>query len=224
MISQNTPITRSSEQTYLTNKVIRNTFILLALSFFFSAATAYFAYISNAKPMGLIFMLVGMFGLSYLVNHLKDSAWGIAAIFAFTGFMGYMLGPILNFYLQAFSNGGQLIATAMGTTAIIFFSLSAYALVSKKDYNYMGGYIFVLSMVAFLGGIGAIVFNMPAMQLVISGLFALISSAYILFTMSRLVNGGETNYISATITLYISIFNLFISLLRILSVFAGNRN
>ena len=224
MYSQNTPITRTSEASALTNKVIRNTFILLALSFLFSAATAYFSLVTQAKPAGLLLTIVGMFGLSMLVHSLKNSAWGIAAIFAFTGFMGYILGPILGMYLSAYSNGAQLIATAMGTTGIIFVGLSAYALVTKKDYNYMGSYIFVIGLVAFIAGIGGIVFNIPMLNLAVSGVFALISSAYILFTMSNLINGGQTNYIEATISLYISIFNLFLSLLRILSFFAGNRN
>lgn len=224
MSIQNNPAVSSPAHISITNKVIRNTFLLLSLTFLFSAATAYYAFITNARPMGLLLMLVGMFGLSYLVNRLQDSAWGIAAIFAFTGFMGYMLGPIINMYIHAYSNGGQLVATAMGTTGIIFFALSGYALVSRKDYNYLGGFIFVLSIVAFLGGLAAILFNMPAVQLLVSGVFALVSSAYILFTMSRLVNGGETNYIAATITLYIAIFNLFLSLLRIFAAFSGNRN
>ena len=138
--------------------------------------------------------------------------------------MGYMLGPIINMYLHAYTNGAQLVGTAMGTTAVIFFALSGYALVSKKDYNYLGGFIFVMSLVAFLGGLGAIIFNIPALQLLISGVFALVSSAYILFTMSQLIHGGETNYIAATITLYVAIFNLFVSLLRIFAAFSGNRN
>lgn len=224
MYSQNTPISRTNDASALTNKVIRNTFILLALSFIFSAVTAYLSLVSQAKPVGIFLTVVGMFGLSMLVHKLKDSAWGIAAIFAFTGFMGYILGPILGLYLSTYSNGAQLIATAMGTTGIIFAGLSGYALVTKKDYNYMGSYIFVIGLVAFIAGIGGIVFNMPILNLVVSGVFALISAAYILFHMSNLINGGETNYIAATISLYIAIFNLFLSLLRILSVFAGNRN
>jgi modulator of FtsH protease len=215
---------KSYESVLATNRVLRNTYLLLSLTLLFSAGTSWFAIATNAKPVGIILMLVGFFGLQFLTISLRNSGWGVLAIFAFTGFLGYTLGPLLNFYIHAFSNGPQLVMTALGTTGLIFFGLSAYVLVSRKDFSYMGGFIAVAIMVAFILGIGAAVFNWPLMSLIVSGAFALLSSAYILYTTSQIMNGGETNYIMATISLYVAIFNLFVSLLRILSAFSGNRN
>jgi len=206
-----------------TNAVLRNTYFLLSLTLLFSAGTATFAMMTNAAPMNLFVLLAGMFGLSMLTNALRNSAWGLFAIFAFTGFMGYSLGPILNHYLAAFTNGAELIMTALGATGVIFLGLSSYVLTSRKNFNYMGGFLFAAIMIAFMAGLGAIIFQIPMLHLVISGAFALISSGLILFHTSAIIHGGERNYIMATISLYIALFNLFISLLRILSVFAGNR-
>ena len=170
-------------------------------------------------------LLAGMFGLYFLTVSLRNSAWGILAILAYTGFMGYTLGPILNFYIHSMVNGSQIVMTSLGATGVIFFALSAQAIISRKNYSYMGGLISVAILTAFMVGLGAMLFNMPMLQLVVSGAFAVISSAFILYTTSQIINGGERNYIMATISLYIAIFNLFVSLLRILSFFAGgNRN
>jgi modulator of FtsH protease len=207
-----------------THQVLRNTYFLLSLTLLFSAGTATFAMLINAAPVNLIVLLVGIFGLQFLTIKLRNSIWGLASIFAFTGFMGYTLGPILNFYLQAFSNGGQIIMTALGSTGLIFLGLSAYAMVSRKDFGYLGGFLFAAAMVAFMAGLGGIFFNMPILNLVVSGAFALIASGYILFTTSQIIHGGEKNYIMAAISLYVALFNLFVSLLRILAAFAGNRN
>ena len=224
MRPQNASVTKSYDSAIANNRVLRNTYFLLCLTLLFSAAMAGYGVISHAKPMGILVLLIGMFGLYFLTVALRNSAWGILAIFAYTGFMGYVLGPVLNYYIQTFSNGGQLIMTSFGATSIIFLGLSGYVLTTRKDFSYLGGFIAVAVMAAFLIGLGALFFNMPILQLIISGAFAVISSAFILYTTSQIINGGETNYIMATISLYIAIFNLFVSLLRILSFFSGNRN
>lgn len=203
------------------NQVLRNTYLLLSLTLLFSAGTAYAAIITSAPPVGLILLLVGMFGLYFLTVGLRNSKWGVLAIFLYTGFMGYTLGPILNMYIKGFTNGSEMIMTALGATGIIFLALSSYVLVSRKDFSYLGGFISVAVLIAFMAGIASIFFHMPMLNLLISGAFALISSAFILYTTSQIINGGERNFIMATISLYIAIFNLFVSLLRILSFFAG---
>lgn len=214
-------LTRRAESTIVVNRVLRNTYFLLSLTLLFSAATAAYATISQAPPIGFVGLLVGMFGLYFLTVWLRNSAWGLLAIFAYTGFLGYTLGPILNFYIHNFSNGTQIIMTALGATGFIFLGLSAYVLTTRKDFSYLGGFITVAVIAAFLMGLGALIFHMPALQLIISGVFAVISSAFILYTTSQIINDGERNYIMATISLYIAIFNLFVSLLRILSFFGG---
>ncbi len=218
---QNTTVTRPYESALAINKVLKNTYLLLSLTLLFSAATAGFAMSINAKPVNFFILLVVILGGPYLVMALRNSAWGLLALFAFTGILGYTLGPILNFYIHNFANGSQIVMSALGATGVIFLGLSGYALVSKKDFSYLGGFIAVGILAAFVVGIGAIVFNLPILQLIISGAFAVLSSAYILFTTSRIINGGERNYIVAAISLYIAIFNLFTSLLRILGFFAG---
>ncbi len=223
MQTQNTTLARGNESALATNRVLRNTYFLLSLTLLFSGASAAFAMMANAKSPGIVITLVGMFGLLFLTRKLRNSAWGLVSIFAFTGFMGYLLGPIINMYLHTYVNGAQLVMTALGGTGVIFLGLSAYAITTRKDFSYLGGFLFVAILVAFLGGIGAAIFNLPMLQLVVSGAFVLLSSALILFQTSLIINGGERNYIMATITLYIAIFNLFVSLLNILGAFSGNR-
>ena len=223
LFQQNSTTVRSRESILATNSVIRNTYLLLSLTLMFSAAIAALAMVTNASSPGLLITLAGMFGLSFLTQSLRNSPWGLVAIFAFTGFMGYILGPTLNMYLKTYLNGSQLIMSALGGTGVIFLGLSAYALTTRKDFSYLGGFLFIAAMVAFLASIGGLLFNLPLLQLVISAAFVLISSGYILFTTSQIVNGGERNYIMATIMLYVAIFNIFVSLLNILAAFGGNR-
>ena len=217
-------ISRSRESILATNKVLRNTYFLLSLTLLFSAGVAAYSMSINAPYPGIIVFLIGVFGLSMLTTYLRNSPWGLVSIFAFTGFLGYILGPILNMYIHNFTNGGQLVMTALGATGVIFLTLSGYVLTTRKDFSYLGGFVFAGIMVAFILGIGAAVFNMPMLSLVVSGAFALLSSGLILFQTSQIINGGERNYIMATITLFMALFNLFISLLNILSAFAGGRN
>jgi modulator of FtsH protease len=146
---------------------------------------------------------------------------GLVFVFALTGFMGLTLGPILNMYLNAFSNGHQLIMTALGGTGVIFLGLSGYALTTRKDFSFIGGFLMTGILVAFLAGLGAVLFSIPALSLAVSALFIPLMSGMILYQTSEIVHGGETNYILATITLYVSIYNLFLSLLQLLGVFGG---
>lgn len=216
-------ITRSSYQSAVsTHIVLRNTYFLLSLTLLFSALTAIIALKTAAPPLNVFIQIIGMFGLLFLTMYLRDSAWGLVSIFAFTGFMGYTLGPVLNMYLTEFTNGSQLIITALGATGIIFVALSGYVLTTKKDFSFMGGFLFVALLGGILVSVLGMLFQLPMMQIVLSGVFVLIFSGYILFNTSQILHGGETNYIMATISLYLDILNLFLSLLRILSYFAGN--
>ncbi|PWY55923.1 BAX inhibitor protein [Legionella qingyii] len=216
-----TILTRSHESALSSNKVLRNTYLLLSLTFLFSAGMAVLSLTSGARPMNPILMIVGVYGLMFLTQALRNSVWGLVSVFAFTGFLGYTLGPVLNFYISHFTNGPQIIATALGGTGIIFFALSGYALTTKKDFSFLGGFLFVGVMVALLAMIAGIFIQMPALQLVISAIFILISSGLILMQTSAIIHEGETNYISATVGLFVSIYNLFVSLLNILSAFSG---
>ena len=213
--------TRSEPSILATNKVIRNTYILLSMTLLFSALTAGISIVFNLPYMGPLVTLGGYFALLYLTTKLSHSAWGIAAVFALTGFMGLTLGPMINAYLQYYSNGGQLVMTALGGTGVIFLGLSGYALTTRKDFSFMGGFLMVGILVAFLAGIGALIFSIPAMALAVSAMFILLMAGLILYQTREIIHGGETNYIMATVSLYISIYNLFTSLLHLLGVFSG---
>lgn len=224
-MQQNQPfISKRAESALVVNSVLKNTYFLLSLTLIFSAITAGLTMLTNAKGPGILLFIIGMFGLSYLVSATRNSGWGIVSAFAFTGFMGYALGPIINSFLHSFVNGGQIVMTAMAGTGVIFLALSGYALTTKKDFNYLGGFLFSAVLVAFLAGVGAALFNIPMLQLLVSAVFALISSALILFHTSQIIHGGERNYIMATISIYVALFNLFVSLLQLLGAFGGNRN
>ena len=200
------------------NKLIRNTYALLAMTLLFSAATAGVSMVFNLPHPGLIITLVGYFGLLYLTHKLQNSVWGLAAVFALTGFMGLTLGPIINHYLNM-PNGGQTVMMALGGTGAIFIGLSAYALTTRKDFSFMGGFLMAGILVAFLAGLGAIFFSLPGLALGVSAMFVLLMCGLILYETSQIIHGGETNYILATVTLYVSIYNLFASLLHLLGAF-----
>lgn len=214
-------ISRKGESLISTNSVLRNTYLLLGSTFIFSALMAFVAVSARVSPMSPLLMIVGIYGLMFLTQYLRNSPWGLVSCFAFTGFLGYTLGPLISMYLVTFSNGGQLVATALGATGIIFFALSAYTLTTQKDFSYLGGFLFVGIMVAFLAMIGNLFFQIPGIQLAISAVFVLISSGMILFQTSLIINGGERNYIMATVSLFVAIYNLFVSLLHILSALSG---
>ena len=204
-----------------TNKVIRNTYMLLSMTLLFSALTAGVSMALNLPHPGLLLTLVGYFGLLFLTAKFRDRTLGLAFVFALTGFMGYTLGPIVNAYLSL-PNGGQVVMNALGATGAIFLGLSGYALSSRRDFSFMGGFLMVGILVAFLAGLGALFFEMPALSLAVSAMFVLLMAGLILYETSNIIHGGETNYIMATVTLYVSIYNLFTSLLHLLGAFGGD--
>ncbi|MCZ4304339.1 Bax inhibitor-1/YccA family protein [Zoogloeaceae bacterium G21618-S1] len=211
-----TDVGRGQQSSVLaTNKVIRNTYMLLSVTLLFSALTAGVSMALALPHPGMIITLVGYFGLLFLTTKLRNSAGGIVAVFALTGFMGYTLGPIISHYLNM-PNGTQTVMTAMAATGAIFLGLSGYALTTRKDFSFMGGFLMVGILVAFLAGLGAIFFSIPALSLTVSAAFVLLMSGLILYETSNIIHGGETNYIMATVTLFVSIFNLFTSLLHLL--------
>ena len=209
------------ESALSTNKVLKNTYMLLGLTLLFSAVTAG---ISMAMGLGqgaaLILMLVG-FGLLFVVNRTADSGKGLLAIFGFTGVMGASIGPMLNFYL-AMPGGPALVIQALGGTALVFFGLSAYALTTRKDFSFMGGFLMVGLLVVVVAMIANIFLAIPALSLTISAAVVMIMSGLILFDTSRIINGGETNYIRATVSLYLNIYNLFIHMLSLLTALGGD--
>jgi len=204
-----------------TNKVLKNTYMLLGMTLLFSAVTAGIS-MAIGLPQGaaLILALVG-FGLLFVVNRTADSSKGLIAVFAFTGVMGASIGPMLNYYL-AMPGGPALVMQALGGTALVFFGLSAYALTTRKDFSYMGGFLMVGLLVAVVAMIANIFLAIPALSLTISAAVVMIMSGLILFDTSRIINGGETNYIRATVSLYLDIYNLFIHLLHLLTAFGGD--
>ena len=216
-----TAIARPSASVLATNKVIRNTYTLLSMTLLFSAVTAGASIAMNIPHPGMLITLVGYFGLLFLTSKFKNSSLGLVFVFALTGFMGMTLGPIISYYLEM-PNGTQVVMTALGGTGAIFLGLSAYALTTRKDFSFMGGFLMVGIIVAFLAGLGAFMFDMPMMSLVVSAAFVLLMSGLILYQTSSMIHGGENNYIMATVTLYVSIFNLFTSLLHLLGAFNGN--
>ncbi|HAO24544.1 MAG TPA: BAX inhibitor protein [Methylophaga sp.] len=214
-------VVRSRESALQTNKLLRNTYVLLAMTLGFSAVTAGVSMVLNLPHPGIIITLIGYFGLLFLTAKLRNSVWGIASVFALTGFMGLTLGPIVNAYL-GLPNGPQIVMQALGETGIVFLGLSAYAIKSEKDFSFMGGFLFVGILVAFLAGLAAIFFSMPGLSLAVSAMFVLLMSGLILYETSNIIHGGETNYIMATITLYVSIYNLFTSLLHLIGAFSSS--
>ncbi len=218
----NPAISRPAVSGIEANKVLKNTYMLLAATLLFSGLTAGLSMAFGWPHPGMILTLVGYFGLLFLTTRFRNSALGLLCVFALTGFMGLTLGPIIGYYVTAIPNGDQLVMTAMGGTGVIFLGLSGYALTSRKDFSFLGGILMAGILVAFLAGIGAAVFSIPALSLAVSAMFILLMSGMILWQTSEIVHGGETNYIMATVTLYVSIYNLFLSLLQLLGIFGGD--
>lgn len=216
-----TATVREQSAVLTTNKVIRNTYTLLSMTLLFSALSAGVSMAMNLPHPGLLLTLVGYFGLLFATARFRNSGLGLFFVFALTGFMGYTLGPVLSSYL-ALPNGGQVVMMAMGGTGAIFLGLSGYALASRRDFSFMGGFLMVGILVAFLAGLGAMFFNMPGLSLAVSAMFVLLMSGLILYETSNIIHGGETNYIMATVTLFVSIYNLFTSLLHLLGMFGGD--
>lgn len=201
------------------NSTLKNTYMLLAMTLLFSAAMAGLSMAMNWPYFGIIPTLIGYFGLLFLTSKFSNSALGLLFVFALTGFMGATLGPILSLYITQLPNGGNVVMTAMASTGLIFVALSAYVIVTGKRFSFMGGMLMTGILVAFLLGLGAIFFQIPALSMAVSAMFVLLMSALILYQTGEIVHGGETNYIMATVTLFVSLFNLFTSLLHLLGIF-----
>lgn len=203
------------------NKVLRNTYMLLSMTLAFSAVTAGISMAMGLPHGAALIMMLVSFGLLFVVNKQADKANGIYWIFAFTGLMGASLGPMLNAY-ASMPGGSALIMQALGGTALIFFALSAYALTSKKDFSFMGGFLMVGLIVAVIASIANIFLGIPALSLAVSAAIIMVMSGLILFDTSRIIHGGETNYIRATVSLYLNIYNIFVHLLHLLGALSGN--
>ena len=196
------------------SRVLRNTYALLSITLLFSAAVAATSLTLKLPAPGIIITLVGYFGLLFAIYKLKKSAWALPAVFGLTGFMGYSLGPMLAKTL-AMPGGSQTIMLALAATGATFLALSAYVLKTRRDFSFMGGFLFAGMVIAILAGLGAMFFQIPALGLAVSAMVALLSAGLILYETSNIVNGGEDNYVLATVGLYVSIFNLFSSLLSL---------
>ncbi len=204
------------------SKVLRNTYALLAMTLLFSAFAAFIAMqisMTRGASLGCFFGAIAL--MWFVLPKTANSSAGIFVVFAFTGLLGASLGPMMNYYL-ATASGSAIVGQAMGGTAFIFFGLSGYALVSRKDFSFMTGFLMTGLMVAFIAGIANIFFQIPALQIVVSSVFLFLSSLMILWETSRIIHGGETNYLMATTSLYVSIYNIFVSLLSILSILSGD--
>ncbi|WP_230384629.1 Bax inhibitor-1/YccA family protein [Piscirickettsia salmonis] len=224
MFEQKPTIERRGESILATNKVLRNTYFLLALTLVFSALTASYAMATQVAPLNPILTLVVYFVLLFATQALRNSVWGLVLVFALTGFLGYTIGPILNYYITAFSNGNELIMMALGSTGVVFFVLSAIAMTTKRDFTNMGTLLFAGAIVVLVAVVANLFLKLPALALAISIVLALISAGYILYTTNMIVRGGENNYISATVMLYVSLLNIFLTLLQLFGMFAGNRD
>ncbi|MEC9483154.1 MAG: Bax inhibitor-1/YccA family protein [Halomonas sp.] len=218
MAFQSSHVTERQSRAVSSNKVLRNTYMLLAMTLLFSAITAGTAMAMGVGQMNILVFFIGAYGLMFLVHKTANSAAGLLATFAFTGFMGFTLGPILSLYLSI-PNGAQLVMTALAMTGATFLGLSAVALVSRKDFSFLGNFLTAGAIVLILAMVVAMLFDIAALALAVSAGFVLFSSAVILYQTSEIVHrAGETNYILATVTLYVSIYNLFLSLLSLLGV------
>ncbi len=215
-------INRRGESVLATNKVLRNTYLLLGIAFAFSGLMAYLGVIHQAKHVHILLWLGITYGLIFAINAFRNNAIGILLVLAFTGFLGWSIAPMLQFYLAKFSNGGQLIATALAGTGIIFFVLSSYALVTRKDFSYLAGFLLVGFTVAIIAMVMSFFFHFPALYIAISCIFLVVSSVSILYQTSAIIHGGETNYIMATTSIFISLYNIFVSLLQILGALGGD--
>lgn len=221
-IQKTAPIVGRPEGVLSQNKVLRQTYTLLSLTLLFSGAMAGLAMALGVPPgFSMISSIGGIVLLAFVLPRFAESAAGLGLVFAGTGLLGFGLGPILTLYL-ALPNGASIVATAMGGTGVIFLGLSAYVLTTKKDFSFMGGFLMVGLMVVFGAVILGLFVNMPALQLTISAAIVLLMSGFILFDTSRIINGGETNYILATVSLFINIFNLFTALLQLLGIMSDD--
>ena len=214
-----------SESVIATNKVLRNTYMLLSLTILFSAFTAFIAMASNAAPMSPLLLIIGYFAILFGIRACQNNGFGVVLTFALTGLLGYSIGPLLNFYIKTFSNGSELILMALGSTGLIFLLISAFALNPKRNLMSWGKGLFIGAMVIFVASLVNMFFlQLPALQLGLSVVFAFISGGIIMFQTNMIVRGGEKNYINATVILYVSLFNIFVTLLQLFGVMGGSRD
>lgn len=212
---------QSQESVQSVNKVVRNTYTLLSMTLFVSALCAVATMVMQLGQGVGFMLLIGGFIMSFVVRATANSSKGLVSVFIFAALMGGAIGPTINMYMMAYGNGGAIVAQALGGTAIIFLSLSGYALTTRKNFNFLAGFLFTGMMVALVAIIANIFLQIPAFSLAISSAVILLMSGFILFDTSRIINGGERNYIMATISLYLSIFNIFIHLLHLLGSLTG---
>jgi modulator of FtsH protease len=202
--------------------LLRNTYLLLSLTLLFSAATSTYAVITQASFGASFAISILAFALLFVIGRTRNSGWGLLATFVFTGCMGYSMGPMLNHFIQGYSNGAQLIATALGGTGLTFLFSSLYILTTKKDLSHLGKFLMIGLVVCIIASLANFFFKMPALQLTISTIMVFVSAMLMMFDLSRIVNNGETNYIMATVSLYLDILMLFQNLLYLLGAFNGN--
>lgn len=216
-------LTQGQESVLATNKVIRNTYMMLSMTLMFSALTATASVLLNMGPMTHLLSLVGAIALIWFVlPRTANSTAGVFVVFGFTGLLGFGLGPVLNQYL-ALSNGGELVATALGGTGVIFLALSGYALVSRKDFSFLGGFLFVGLLVLIAASLVGLFLPVSGLHLAISAAAIMLFSGYLLYDTSNIIHGGQTNYLLATVALYMDVYLIFVHLLNLLTAFAGER-
>ena len=214
-------INDASSQPLATARVLRNTYALLAMTLLFSAGVAAASAALKLPGPGIVLMLAGSFGLLFAIHKLQNSGWVLPAVFALTGFLGYTLGPVLSKTL-ALPGGASTITMALAATGATFLALSSYVMTTKRDFSFMGGFLFAGMVIALLAGLGAVFLQMPALGLAVSAMVALLSVGLILFELSRIARGGETNYVLATVGLFLSMFNLFTSLMALFGMGGGD--
>ena len=219
-MQQRTIQTQSQASVLATNKVLRNTYMLLAMTLAFSALVAAAVVTLNLPSPGIIITLIGVYGLMFLTEKNRNNSMGILFVFLFTGFLGYTVGPLINMYLGA--GMGDVVVLAFAGTAFTFFALSAYVLTTKKDMSFLSGMMMAGFVVLIVAMIGNIFLQIPALSLAISAMFILFSSGAILMQTSSIIHGGETSYISATVTIFVSLYNIFVSLLQILGIMGND--
>lgn len=220
--------TQSAQLALGQNRVLRNTYMLLGLSMIPTVIGAVvgintnFAFLAQYPIMGPLLMFAVMIGAMFGISALRNSVWGVVAMLAFTFLMGWWLGPILQYALRL-SNGPQLVGLAAGATGLIFFSLATYVTTTRKDFSFLGKFLFVGLILLIVGAIANLFFQVPAASLTISAIAVILFAGYMLYDVSAIVHGGETNYVMATLRVYIDIYSMFVHLLNLLLAFAGNR-
>ena len=219
----------SSSRVVATHRVLRNTYMLLGLSLIPTALGAFigmnmnFSFMVGSPMISTLLMIAVMFGMLWAVQANRDSGLGVVLLLAFTGVMGLFLGPILQ-VAAGLSNGGQIVTLAAGGTAAIFLTLAGIATTSKRDFSFLGKFLMIGLVMLILASLANLFFQIPALALTLSGVAVLLFSGLLLFDISRIVNGGETNYVMATLAVYLDLYNIFVNLLQLLMAFMGERD